>query len=129
MAIRTIPPPAEPADKWEVQLRKGCLELAILAALWSERLYGLQIMRQLADGSGLNVPEGTVYPLLSRLKNEGLLSSEWVEAEAGHPRKYYRLTAAGRRRVVEMARFWENFAASLDHLLAPVRKAADMEER
>jgi PadR family transcriptional regulator PadR len=122
MAIRVIPPPVEPADKWEVQLRKGCLELAILAALWSERLYGLQIMRQLADGSGLVVPEGTVYPLLSRLKAEGLLSSEWVEADAGHPRKYYRLTAAGRRRVVEMARFWESLSASLDDLLVPVRK-------
>jgi PadR family transcriptional regulator, regulatory protein PadR len=122
MTVRVIPAPAEPADKWEVQLRKGCLELAILAALWSERLYGLEIMRHLASGSGLNVPEGTVYPLLSRLKAEGLLSSEWVEADAGHPRKYYRLTAAGRRRLVEMARFWENFSASLDDLLAPVRK-------
>ena len=122
MVVRDLPVPPESADKWEVQLRKGCLELAILAALWSERLYGLQIMRRLADGSGLNVPEGTVYPLLSRLKAEGLLSSEWVEADAGHPRKYYRLTAAGRRRVVEMARFWETFSASLDHLLAPVRK-------
>jgi PadR family transcriptional regulator len=70
----------------------------------------------------LNVPEGTVYPLLSRLKAEGLLSSEWVEADAGHPRKYYRLTAAGRRHVVEMARFWESFSASLDDLLAPIRK-------
>ena len=78
--------------------------------------------RGLADGSGLNVPEGTVYPLLSRLKAEGLLSSDWVEADAGHPRKYYRLTAAGRRRVVEMARFWKTFSASLDNLLAPVRK-------
>jgi PadR family transcriptional regulator PadR len=122
MAVRVLPPPPEPADKWEVQLRKGCLELAILAALWSERLYGLEIMRRLAEGSGLIVPEGTVYPLLSRLKTEGLLSSEWVEADAGHPRKYYRLTAAGRRRVVEMARFWQTFSASLDHLLAPVRK-------
>jgi PadR family transcriptional regulator PadR len=122
MAVRVIPSPPEPADKWEVQLRKGCLELAILAALWSERLYGLAIMRRLADGSGLVVPEGTVYPLLSRLKAEGLLSSEWVEADAGHPRKYYRLTAAGRRRVVEMARFWEGFSASLDNLLVPLRK-------
>ncbi len=122
MAVRVLPPPAEPADKWEVQLRKGCLELAILAALWSERLYGLEIMRRLAEGSGLIVPEGTVYPLLSRLKAEGLLSSEWVEADAGHPRKYYRLTAAGRRRVVEMARFWQTFSASLDDLLAPLRK-------
>jgi PadR family transcriptional regulator, regulatory protein PadR len=122
MAVRVIPAPPEPAEKWEVQLRKGCLELAILAALWSERLYGLEIMRRLAEGSGLIVPEGTVYPLLSRLKAEGLLTSEWVEADAGHPRKYYRLTAPGRRRVVEMARFWEGFSASLDDLLAPLRK-------
>lgn len=122
MAVRTVPPPAEPADKWEVQLRKGSLELAILAVLWSNRLYGLEIMRRLGDGSGLNVPEGTVYPLLNRLKSEGLLSSEWVEADAGHPRKYYRLTAAGRRRVVEMARFWDSFSESFDGLLAPIRK-------
>lgn len=113
--------PPEQADKWEVQLRKGCLELAILAALWRGRLYGLEIMRRLSE-DGLNIPEGTVYPLLNRLKSEGLLSSEWVEAEAGHPRKYYRLAAAGRRRVVEMARFWKGFSASLDHLLAPVHK-------
>ena len=122
MAIRIAPTLPEPADKWEVQLRKGCLELAILASLWSERLYGLELMRRLAEGSGLIVQEGTVYPLLSRLKAEGLLSSEWVEADAGHPRKYYRLTAGGRRRVIEMAGFWQAFSASLDDLLTPVRK-------
>jgi PadR family transcriptional regulator PadR len=120
MAVRSLIPPD--TDKWEVQLRKGCLELAILAALWSDRLYGLEIMRRLEERSGLVVPEGTVYPLLSRLKAEGLLSSEWVEADAGHPRKYYRLTSAGRRRATEMARFWQAFSASLDDLLAPLRK-------
>jgi PadR family transcriptional regulator PadR len=103
-------------------LRKGCLELAILAALWPGRLYGLEIMRLLADESALVVPEGTVYPLLNRLKSEGLLSSEWVEAEAGHPRKYYTLTADGRRRAVQMARFWTTFAASLGALLLPLPK-------
>ena len=109
-------------DKWEVQVRKGCLELAILAALWSERLYGLGILRRLAEDSALIVPQGTVYPLLSRLKAEGLLASEWVEGDAGHPRKYYRLTASGRRRAVQMAQFWSNFSANLAVLLAPLRK-------
>ena len=66
--------------------------------------------------------EGTVYPLLSRLKTDGLLESEWVETEGGHPRKYYRLTAAGRRRAVQMARLWSRFAASLDELLTPLVK-------
>ena len=112
----------EPGDKWEVQVRKGCLELAILAVLWPGRLYGLEILRKLADSSALIVPEGTVYPLLSRLKSEGLLSSEWVEADAGHPRKYYKLTAGGRRRAAQMARFWSNFSANLDRLLAPLQK-------
>lgn len=114
--------PHEPSDKWEVQMRKGCLELAILASLWDGRLYGLEILRRLADGSELIVPEGTVYPLLSRLKSEGLLESEWVEADAGHPRKYYRLTEGGRRRALQMMRFWSTFSANLDNLMKPLRK-------
>ena len=109
-------------DKWEVQLRKGCLELAILGALWTGRQYGLEILRGLERDSELVLSEGTVYPLLSRLKNDGLLESEWVEAEAGHPRKYYRLTPIGRRRAVRMARLWSRFSASLGSLLAPIIK-------
>lgn len=110
------------ADKWEVQLRKGSLELAILAAHWSGPLYGLEIIRRLQKEADLIVPEGTVYPLLNRLKTDGLLNSEWVEAKGGHPRKYYRLTAAGRRRVIAMARFWKDFSDSVNHLLAPLEK-------
>lgn len=109
-------------QKWEVQLRKGCLELAILASLWSGKLYGLEILRRLATDSSLMVPEGTVYPLLSRLKAEGWLDSEWVEADAGHPRKYYRLTPSGRRHALQMARSWSSFSASLDRLLGPLQK-------
>jgi len=109
-------------DKWEVQLRKGCLELAILASLWAGKLYGLEILRRLEQGSNLIITEGTVYPLLSRLKAEGLLDSEWVEADAGHPRKYYQLTAAGRERAQAMAKIWTKFTASLDGLLDPLLK-------
>jgi PadR family transcriptional regulator PadR len=112
----------EPPDQWEVQMRKGCLELAILASLWGGKLYGLEILRRLADGSELIVPEGTVYPLLSRLKSEGLVESEWVEADAGHPRKYYQLTEGGRRRALQMMRFWSTFSANLDNLMKPLRK-------
>jgi PadR family transcriptional regulator len=111
-----------PMDKWEVQLRKGCLELAILASLWPGRLYGLEILRVLEQDSDLVITEGTVYPLLSRLRAEGLLDSEWVEAEAGHPRKYYRLTPPGRRRVAAMGRIWSRFSASLNQLLSHVLK-------
>ncbi len=65
---------------------------------------------------------GTVYPLLSRLKAEGLLKSEWVEAEVGHARKYYQLTSAGRSRAVEMAKMWARFSTNLKGLLSPVLK-------
>src|SRR5208282_4922419 len=112
----------ESADKWEVQLRKGCLELAILAALWDGKLYGLEILRRLESDSDLIVSEGTVYPLLSRLKTLELVRSEWVESDAGHPRKYYALTPAGKRRVVEMTTIWTRFSSSMDQLLAPLGK-------
>jgi PadR family transcriptional regulator PadR len=112
----------EAADKWEVQLRKGCLELAILAALWEGRRYGLEILRRLESDSDLIVSEGTVYPLLSRLKALGLVRSEWVESDAGHPRKYYALTPAGKRRAREMAVIWAQFSSSMSKLLAPLAK-------
>jgi PadR family transcriptional regulator, regulatory protein PadR len=110
------------ADKWEVQLRKGCLELAILAALWDGKLYGLEILRRMESDSDLIVSEGTVYPLLSRLKSLGLVKSEWVESESGHPRKYYALTPAGKQRAREMAGIWAKFSSSMSRLLAPLAK-------
>ncbi len=96
----------EISNRWEAQLRKGALEMAILAALWVKRLYGLEIIRYLENSSQLVLAEGTIYPILSRLKTEGLLTSEWVEAEAGHPRKYYALTESGKVRVRQMAEAW-----------------------
>ena len=113
-------PSPDPMEKWEVQLRKGCLELAILGSLWEGRQYGLEILRTLERDSELVLSEGTVYPLLSRLKADGLLEAEWVEADAGHPRKYYRLTRAGRRRAIQMARLWSRFSASLGKHLKPL---------
>jgi PadR family transcriptional regulator, regulatory protein PadR len=109
-------------EKWEVQLRKGCLELAILAALWQGRLYGLEILRVLESNSELIVSEGTIYPLLTRLKTLGLVESEWVESDSGHPRKYYALTPAGRERAREMSVLWEKFSLSMGRLLTPVKE-------
>ena len=112
----------ETGAKWEVQLRKGCLELAILASLWGGKLYGLEILRRLESDSALIVSEGTVYPLLSRLKALGLVRSEWVESDAGHPRKYYALSPAGKQRALEMAEIWVRFSSSMSKLLAPLAK-------
>ena len=120
------------AEKWEIQLRKGSLELAILAALWGGRQYGLEILRHLETHSELIVVEGTVYPLLNRLKALGLVESEWVESGSGHPRKYYQLTANGRQRALDMTRVWIKFSASMNGLLEPLagaRKDKEKEER
>ena len=107
-------------DKWEVQLRKGCVELATLATLWSGRLYGLEMLRRLEYGSGLVVAEGTIYPLLGRLERAGLIQAEWVETGLGHPRKYYTLTDSGAERTLEMSRLWATFTSSFDQLLTPL---------
>ena len=120
MTKQSMKPAEESADRWEAQLRKGALEMATLAVLWNSRLYGLEIIRLLESQSSLVVAEGTVYPILNRLKTEGLLSSEWVEAEAGHPRKYYVLTAAGRKRLRRMAEAWVEFSSGVALLLKPV---------
>ena len=111
----------ESSDKWEAQMRKGCLEMAVLASLWNGRLYGLEILRVLERDSSLVLAEGTVYPILNRLRTECLLQSQWVEAEAGHPRKYYELTPLGRERVIRMAETWTQFSAGLGRLIGPVR--------
>jgi PadR family transcriptional regulator, regulatory protein PadR len=108
------------SENWETQIRKGWLELAILACIWEERLYGLDILRRLQTHSDLLLAEGTIYPILGRLKRDGWIDSKWVESEAGHPRKYYWRTAAGRRRAVAMARYTSTFIASIDALIRPL---------
>jgi PadR family transcriptional regulator, regulatory protein PadR len=115
----------ESAERWEAQLRKGALEMAALAALWDRRLYGLEIIRFLDSHSQLVLAEGTIYPILNRLKAEGSLTSEWVEAEAGHPRKYYSLTVTGQERVRQMAEAWIEFSRGLGQLIEPVLAAEE----
>ena len=110
----------EGQDNWERQVKKGWLELAILASLWNEKSYGLDILRRLEKDTDLVLAEGTIYPILARLKAEGLVDTKWVEADSGHPRKYYWLTPAGRRRAVAMARYASGFLASIDTLITPL---------
>lgn len=124
MHITGMTPDQTSVDKWEAQLRKGGLELAILAALWHESRYGLEVLRVLADND-LHVSEGTVYPLLNRLRREDLVSTEWVESRDGPPRKYYLLTPAGRERIKSMAIRWQSFNQSLSSLLGAVIKESD----
>jgi len=122
-------PEIETTDKWEAQMRKGCLEMAVLASLWHGRLYGLEILRVLERDSRLVLAEGTIYPILNRLRAEDLVQSQWVEAEAGHPRKYYELTQSGRDRATHMAETWTEFSAGLGCLIEPVLNHKKMEQR
>ena len=107
-------------SSWETQVRKGGLGLAVLAILWPGRRYGLEILKQLDAQAGMSIPEGTIYPLLSRMKADGLVDSECVEADAGHPRKYYRLTDLGRQRLRDMVRSWRGFVEGLERLLTSI---------
>ncbi len=114
-------------EPWEAQLRKGSLEMAILASLWTHKKYGLEILRALDGKSSLALAEGTLYLILNRLKTDGLVESEWVDAGTGHPRKYYWLTKVGKERLRAMARFWTQFSTDLGALLDPLsdRKEKD----
>ena len=113
--------PANAPDNWDAQLRKGSLELAILASLWPDPLYGLEILRVLRSRGGMEVAEGTLYPILNRLRLDGLVASEWRDAGTGHPRKYYTLTGPGRARTKEMAAAWSAFSAQMDEIVSAVR--------
>lgn len=90
--------------------------MAVMLTVASEARYGLEIIRHLDDDRALALPEGTIYPLLSRLTKDGLLEAEWRQTEP-HPRKYYRLTAAGRQRLKAMCDEWRAFADTMDRLI------------
>lgn len=83
-------------NNWKVQARKGVLELGVLNALVGEERYGYDLVKSLVAWSGLDITEGTIYPLLSRLRKQGLLDTRLVESSGGPARKYYRLTDKGR---------------------------------
>jgi PadR family transcriptional regulator PadR len=108
-------------DPWVAQLRKGSLELCMLALLAREERYGYQIAQSLTDSGGLAVSEGTIYPLLSRLQREGLVSAQWRESPAGPPRKYYSLTPEGRQVLETKALAWEQFSRSVSGILEEAR--------
>lgn len=108
-------------DSWGSQLRKGSLELAILASLWSEPVYGLDILRSLKHG-GLDVAEGTLYAILNRLRSDALVISEWRDAGKGHPRKYYSLTESGRAKTIAMANAWKEFSQQMDFVLQNIAR-------
>ncbi len=105
-------------EKWEVQLRKGSLELVILAALKDRTLYGLELLKLLQSFKSTAITEGTLYPLLDRLKREDLLDAQWVQEGDIRPRKYYSLTAAGLTKLGDLTSLWRQSVQDIEYLLA-----------
>ena len=116
-------------ETWQEQLRRGILDLAILLTVSEDRRYGLAIIQHLEAFTDLVVTEGTIYPILGRLTREGLLEAEWVDGEAPHPRKYYRLTRLGVKRLADMKGAWRAFAEKIDRLVDAADRARLARER
>ena len=99
----------------QIQLKKGALEMCVLALLARGESYAYEIASTLAAGIGMG--EGTIYPLMRRMQNDGLVATRLVESSSGPPRKYYRLTPAGRAALAVQKREWRAFADAVAQLL------------
>ncbi len=98
------------------QMRKGTLEMAILSIIGKASVYAGDIIEKL-HGTNLIVVEGTLYPLLSRMKRGGLLDYAWVESPSGPPRKYYTLTPEGRSVLERLSKEWKELSESIMRLI------------
>ena len=98
-------------------LRRGALEFCVLAMLTDEELYGLDIARRLTVDGLLMSSEGTLYPLLTRLRTAGLVTTTWQESVEGPPRRYYALTPDGRDSLAAFTRTWPAFRDAVDQAL------------
>jgi PadR family transcriptional regulator, regulatory protein PadR len=109
-------------ENTKAQMRKGVLEFCILAILSDGEHYPTEIIDRMKD-SRLLIVEGTLYPLLTRLKNDGLLSYRWVESQSGPPRKYFTLTPEGKTFLKELTDGWNELTASVNNIIQQTTKS------
>ena len=102
-------------EAMDIQLRKGTLELCVLALLSGRDSYAYEIASRLAEAIGMG--EGTIYPLMRRLQNDGLVDTYLVESSSGPPRKYYRLTEAGKASFAAQKAAWASFTRAMQEIL------------
>lgn len=105
------------SGKLLAQMRRGAIEYCVLALLASGDRYGFEITRDLAAADGLVTSEGTVYPLLTRLREGGYVESYWQESREGPRRRYYRLSGTGRVALASFSQQWERFRDTVDAIL------------
>jgi len=99
----------------DIQLKKGALELCVLALLSQHDSYAYEIASRLAEAIGMG--EGTIYPLMRRLQNDGLVDTYLVESSSGPPRKYYRLTETGKTSFGSQKAAWASFSQAMQDIL------------
>ena len=107
------------------ELRRGVLGPCVLALLDERPRFGLELVRELAAAGGLLTSDGTVYPLLSRLRDAGLVTSEWHDPAGERARRYYSITEAGRDQLKSFRAGWTDFAATVEGVLFPSRVKTD----
>ena len=96
-------------------IRKGLLEFLVLRIVAADEVYVADMLQRLS-GTEFATQEGTLYPLLSKMRRDGLLDYEWQESDAGPPRKYYRLTARGKSQLAELNEYWKEINATVNQL-------------
>ena len=99
------------------QMRRGTLEYCVLALLRDEERYGFDLVKELAEVDGMVTSEGTIYPLLGRLRRDGLVEPTWRESPSGPPRRYYRLTDSGKAALTAFRAEWRRFREAVDHFV------------
>ena len=102
--------------RWQSQLKKGTLSFIVLNILQDKEYYGYELIESVREHTEIEVAEGTLYPLLNRLKKDELVTSKWVEQESGIPRKYYTLTETGVNTLKEMQLYWDGLEASIKRI-------------
>ena len=105
-------------DRLLTQMRRGTLEYCVLALLRDEERYAFDLVRTLAESDGMVTSEGTIYPLLSRLRRDGLVSTTWEESPSGPPRRYYRITPRGDKALAAFVEEWQRFRDSVDRFVS-----------
>jgi PadR family transcriptional regulator PadR len=104
-------------DALIAQMRRGTLQYCVLSVLAGSERYGFALVRSLSEVDGMVTSEGTIYPLLSRLRRDGLIESTWRESPSGPPRRYYRLTEAGHGALAAFRTEWRRFRNAVDHFV------------